>query len=129
MSFRTFKVTLPADTNNHNLYSLLVGQVSKTNPSGYGLAQGGTNETGITGAIPTSGILDDRGNFMEIQADSGNSSTVTVNDNNNANTTGKVLNAGDVFSVSSDRNSTSFKDYYLQGGASSQVFEVRLENI
>lgn len=127
MSFRTFKITLPADTANHNLYSLIVGQVSSTNIQGYGLAQGGTNETGITGAIPTSGILPDRGVFLEIQADPGNANTLTVNDNNNANTTGKVLNGGDVFSVTASRNTICYKDYFLQGGANSQVCEVRLE--
>jgi hypothetical protein len=125
--FRTFKITLPADVLNHNLYSLLVGQVSSTNPFGYGLAQGGTNETGITGAIPTSGILPDRGISMEIQADGGNSGTITVNDSNNANTTGKVLNPGDVFDTQSNRNSICYKDYFLQGSADSQEFEVRLE--
>lgn len=125
--FRTFKITLPADTNNHNLYSLIVGQVSGTNPYGYGLAQGGTNKTGITGAIPTSGILPDRGTFLEIFGDLSNVSTLTVNDSNYANTTGKVLNAGDIFSVSNDRNTICFKNYFLQGGANSQVCEVRLE--
>jgi hypothetical protein len=125
--FRTFKITLPADTNNHNLYSLIVGQVSSSNPHGYGLAQGGTNETGITGAIPSSGILPDRGTFLEIQADAANANTLTINDSNNANTTGKVINATDVFSVTSSRNTTCFKDYFIQGGANSQKFEVRLE--
>ena len=126
--FRTFKVTLPADTNNHNLFSLLVGTPSATNLSGYGAAQGGTNETGITGAVPVDGILPDRGSFLEIQADSGNGNTLTINDRNFVNTTGKVLNAGDVFSVSKVSNTICFKDYFLQGGAASQVFEVRLEN-
>jgi len=119
--FRTFKITLPADTNNHNLFSLIVGT------SSYGLIQGGTNETGITGAIPTDSILSDRGSFLEIQADSGNANTLTINDRNNANTTGKILNATDVFSVSNDRNTICFKDYLLQGGAASQAMEVRLE--
>lgn len=123
MAFRTFKVTLPADTNNHNLFSLIVGTAS------YGLVNGGTNETGITGAIPTNSILSDRGNFLEIQADSLNASTITINDRNFANTTGKVLNVGDIFSLSSNRNSICFKDYFIQGGAASQAFEVRLENI
>jgi hypothetical protein len=125
--FRTFKLTLPADTAVHNLFSLIVGTPSRTNIQGYGLAQGGTNETGVTGAIPDSGILPDRGIFLEIQADSGNANTLTINDSNNANTTGKVLNATDVFSVSSGRNTICFKDYFLQGGAASQACEVRLE--
>lgn len=119
--FRTFKLTLPADTNNHNLFSLIVGTAN------YGLVNGGTNETGITGAIPSSGILPDRGTFIEIQADSTNANTLTVNDSNYANTTGKVLNSGDIFSVSTSRNTVCFKDYFLQGGASSQKCEVRLE--
>ena len=125
--FRTFTLTLPADTNNHNLYSLIVGSVSGTNTHGYGLAQGGTDETGVTGAIPSHGILSDRGTFLEIQADSANASTLTVNDSNSTHTTGKVINAGDVFSVSSGRNTICYKDYFLQGGSASQACEVRLE--
>jgi hypothetical protein len=125
--FRTFTITLPADTSNHNLYSLIVGQVSGTNVFGYGLAQGGTNETGITGAIPTSGILPDRGTFLEIQADSANMSTLTINDSNYANTTGKILAASGVFSITNTRNAICFKDYFLQGGEASQVCEVRIE--
>ena len=121
MAFRTFTLTLPADTLNHNLFSLIVGTAN------YGLANGGTNEIGVTGAIPTDGILPDRGTFLEIQADSGNANTLTVNDFNNAYTTGKVLNSTDVFSVSSSRNTICYKDYFLKGGANSQVCEVRLE--
>jgi hypothetical protein len=121
--FRTFTLTLPADTQNHNLFSLIVGTAN------YGLANGGTNEAGVTGAIPTSGILPDRGSFLEIQADGNNASTLTVNDSNNANTSGKVLNSTDVFSVSSSRNTICFKDYFLKGGANSQACEVRLEVI
>lgn len=122
MAFRTFKLTLPADTNNHNLFSLIVGTAN------YGAANGGTDETGITGAIPTDGILHDRGTFLEIQADSANASTLTVNDRNSANTTGKVLVSGDTFQVASGRNTICFKDYILKGGAASQACEVRLEN-
>ena len=119
--FRTFKITLPADTNNHNLFSLIVGTAV------YGSVNGGTNETGITGAVPTGGILPDRGSFLEIQADSGNANTLTVNDSNYANTTGKVLNAGDTFSVQVNKNTICFKDYFLLGGANSMKLEVRLE--
>ena len=123
MAFRTFKITLPNDTNNHNLFSLIVGTAN------YGKTNGGTDETAITGAIPTDGILSDRGNFLEIQADSGNGNTLTVNDRNSANTTGKVLNAGDTFDVESSRNSVCLKDYLLKGGAGSMTCEVRFENI
>jgi hypothetical protein len=126
--FRTYTITLPADTNNHNLFSLIVGQVTTSSPYGYGLAQGGTNETGITGAISGNVlILPDRGTFLEIQSDGNNTSTLKVNDSNNANTTGKILNPGDTFDVDSSRNTICFKDYFIQGGANSQKFEVRLE--
>jgi len=127
MAFRTFQITLPADTKNHNLFSLIVGKVTNTNIQGYGLAQGGTDETGITGAIPASGILPDRGVFLEIQADGNNTSTLTINDNNSVNTTGKILNPGDAFSVSMPRNTICFEDYFILGGAASQVCEVRFE--
>jgi hypothetical protein len=123
MAFRTFKVTLPADTNNHNLFSLIVGTAN------YGAANGGTDEAGITGAIPTDGILPDRGTFLEIQADSANAGTITINDRNSANTTGKVLQVGDTFQVSSNINTICFKDYFIKGSINSQVCEVRLENI
>lgn|SRR5487761_498789 len=121
MAFRTFKVTLPADSNDHNLFSLIVGTAA------YGAVNGGTNETGITGAVPIDGILSDRGSFLEIQADSANTGVLTINDRNNVNTTGKVLNAADTFAINSNRNSICFKDYFLVG--SLQTCEVRLENI
>lgn len=123
MAFRTFKITLPANTTNHNLFSLVVGTAV------YGAAQGGTNETGITGAVPSFGILPDKGNFLEVQADSSNTDSITVNDRNYANTTGKVLNATDVFSVSSSRNSICFKDYFIEGASGSEKLEVRFETI
>jgi hypothetical protein len=126
MSMRTFAITLPADTNNHNLYSLIVGQVSGSNQHGYGLAQGGTNETGITGAIPTDGILPDRGNFLEIQTSSTNTGTVSINDSNNANTTGEVVAAGGVYSRAFTTNCICFKDYFVQGSANSQVLRATL---
>lgn len=119
--FRTFKITLPNDTNNHNLFSLIVGTAV------YGLANGGTDETAITGAIPTDGILPDRGMFLEIQADSGNAGTLTVNDRNSANTTGKVLSAGDVFDITAHYNTICYKDYFLKGSVGSQACEVRFE--
>lgn len=127
MSYRNFAVTLPADTNNHNLYSLLVGSVTSTNVHGYGLTEGGTNETGITGAIPTDGILPDRGTSLNIIASGSNTSTITVNDRNFANTVGVSLGAGGSFSNSSDRNEVCFKDFFIQGGAASQQFEVALD--
>jgi len=123
MAHRSFKVTLPADTNVHNLYSLIVGTAN------YGLANGGTNETGITGAIPTDGILPDRVSKLEIQADSGNAGNLTILDRNSANTTGKVLAAGDPILSQSSRNTICLKDYLLKGSAASQACEVEIEEI
>jgi len=121
MAFRTFKITLPADINNHNLFSLIVGTAN------YGLVNGGTNETGITGAIPTDGILSDLVSFLEIQADSANGNTITVNDRNNVNTTGKILNVLDIFSRETNKNTICLKDYFIAGQAASQAMEARIE--
>lgn len=126
MSQRQFKVTLPADTLNHNLYSLLVGQVSNTNIRGYGLTEGGTNETGITGAIPQDGILPDRGNYIQIIGDAANTGNIIINDRNYANTTGPSYAKGVPYSESVMVNSISFKDFFIQGSAASQIFEVTL---
>lgn len=120
---RAFKVTLPADTNNHNLFSLLVGT------SIYGAAQGGTNETAIAGAIPTNGILTDRVSYISLTADSGNAGNVAINDRNNANTTGEVLAAGKQFLQTSTRNTICLKDFLIAGSANSQVFELNIDSI
>lgn len=72
--FRAFDITI-ADTNAHNLFSLIVGSV-------YGVAQGGTNETGITGAIPSSGIFPDNVASLFLIPPAGGAS---VGDFNNAN--------------------------------------------
>lgn len=127
MAQRQFKITLPADTNNHNLYSLIVGQVSNTNIRGYGATEGGTNETGITGAIPQDGVLPDRGNYLQVMPDNGNTGNIIINDRNFANSTGpsypkNVAYVESGFSV----NCISFKDVFLQGSAASQICEVTL---
>lgn len=121
--FRSFEIDLPADTNVHNLYSLIVGTAK------YGLRHGGTNEIGITGAIPTDGILPDRVSSLEIQGDPDNTSTIQVLDRNNANTGGKLLNSGDVYNRLSNRNTICLKDYLIKGGAASQELEVTIESI
>lgn len=126
MSQRQFKITLPADTNNHNLYSLLVGQVSNTNIRGYGATEGGTNETGITGAIPTDGILPDRGNYIQIMPDNGNTGNIIINDRNFANSTGPSYPKNVAYTISNSVNSVFFKDYFIQGSAASQVFELTI---
>jgi hypothetical protein len=119
--FRAFKITLPADTNNHNLFSLIVGTAI------YGAVNGGTNETAITGAIPTTDyILPANVSSLEIQADLGNAGTITVNDRNYTNTTGKVLNPGDVSDLAASTNSIDMRDFFIQGSVDSLAIEVRM---
>jgi hypothetical protein len=120
---RTFKITLPADTAVHNLFSLIVGTAV------YGLVNGGTNETGITGVIPSGGIMPDLVSLLIIIGDSGNTGTVSINDRNNANTTGPVPAKSTIFNIGpSMKNSINLKDYFLQGSAASQVVEVLIES-
>ena len=119
--FRSFKITLPADTNNHNLYSLIVGPLYP--------APRGTNEPGITGAVPVDGIFPDRGNNLQILADGGNTGNIVISDRNFATVLGGVLAKGATFSVQSTRNSICSKDYFISGSAVSQVLEVSFEFI
>ena len=79
--FRSFTITI-ADTNYHNLFSLIVGT------SVYGAAQGGSNETAITGAVPSSGICPDEVYFVYLLPPAGGA---TLADNNNANNAGVAL--------------------------------------
>lgn len=120
---RSFKITLPNDENNHNLFSLIVGTAV------YGLVNGGTNETAITGAIPKDGILTDRVSLLSITGDSGNAGTVTINDRNSTNTTGPVPAKSVIFNIGPfNRNSICLKDYFLQGSVGSQIVEVLIES-
>ena len=120
--FRAFTITLPADTAIHNLFSLIVGTAA------YGLANGGTNETGITGAIPTDGILTDRVNNLQITIGEVGG-TIAISDRNNANSSGELYASGDVFAMTSSRNSICLKDYFLKGSAASQECTVAIEAI
>ncbi len=115
---RTFSITLPADTNYHNLFSLIVGT------SIYGLAQGGTNEIGITGAIPTDGILQDRVQELTITVDSG---SVFISDRNHANSAGDAYLANQSLTKRSTRNTICLKDYLLAGAAGSETLTIDLE--
>lgn len=117
---RSFSITLPADTNYHNLYSLIVG-------TKYAVVHGGTAETGITGAIPVDGILPDRGCQLDIQADSTNTGTITIGDRNNANTGGPILTAGGNLTKRSHRNVICLKDYLIKGSVASQKINVVAE--
>jgi len=104
---RSFTVTLPADTAAHNLYDQLLL---------------------VTGAVPTDGILPKLVSQLEIQADQANLGTITISDQNNANTDGKVLLGGDVRDIGPfSRNAIHIPDYYVKGSANSQVMEVEIE--
>jgi hypothetical protein len=124
---RSFEITMPDDTKAHNLFSLLVGT------SVYGAAQGGTNETGITGAIPTDGILPDRVNFLRITGDSGNGDNlIAIQDRNSANNAkGDQLGASVTLNYGPfNRNSLCLKDYILTQSESGevQIVEVLIES-
>lgn len=105
---RVFSITIPADTNYHNLFSLIVGTAV------YGTAQGGTNETAITGAIPTDGILPDRA----CQLIFGGTATtgVLISDRNNANTAGyPLVNNVQTILGTPGVNAISLKDIFVKG--------------
>jgi len=106
MPHRSFTITLPADTAYHQLY----GQMLL-----------------VTGAIPTDGILPDRVQELVMQADSTNAGTVTVSDNNNANTSGQILNALDFYTRRSMRNTICLQEFYVKGSVNSQKFVVDID--
>lgn len=95
MAHRSFTVTMAADSNYHNLYTILLSQ---------------------TGAVPTDGILPDRVSRLFIQMASANAaSLINVSDSNFANSAGPGYAGGDAFLVESDRNTVCLRDYYLKG--------------
>lgn len=119
---RSFKITLPADTSEHNLFSLIVGTAY------YGLVNGGTNETGITGAIPTNGILTDRVSSLQINNDTTVAGTLTVSDRNYSNSTGVNIATGLGYTIGPfSRNNICLKDYFIKGSEDSQVLEILVE--
>ena len=115
---RTFAITLPADTNPHNLYSLIVGTAA------YGLVNGGTNETGITGAIPTDGILPDRVQQLIIQVNTG---SIKIKDRNTSDA-GQQYDTPGSLTETSNRNSICLKDYIIKGVAGSETLSVDMSS-
>jgi hypothetical protein len=105
---RVFSVTIPADTNYHNLFSLLVGTAV------YGAANGGTNETAITGAIPTDGILPDRCTQLIF---GGTATTgILISDRNNANSAGyPLVNNVQTIMGTPGVNAICLKDLFVKG--------------
>lgn len=109
MAYRSFKLTLPADTTQHNLYTLMLA---------------------VPGAVPVDGILPDRVSYLVVQADLGNNAdTITVSDQNTVSTTGLVLNAGDPFIRNSNRNTICLRDFNLKGSLASLICEVAIDSI
>lgn len=97
---RTFSIAL-ADTAVHNLWTLI---------------------NTITGAIPTDGILPDRGMQLDIvnlvsNGPGAATPTLTLLDSNKANTSGGVIIPGGSFSKRSTRNTICLKDYNVQASA------------
>ena len=115
MAQRVFNVTVPSGGAYHNLYSLIVGTAA------YGAVNGGTNETGITGAIPPDSILPDRGNVLTLLDPTTGGGSITVGDRNNANSPGVGLAANQSYNLTSSVNSICFKDYLVSGSGSLQV--------
>lgn len=92
---RTFNLTVPGDGAYHGLYDLMLA---------------------TTGAIPTDGILPDRGNSLDIAfPDSNVGNPIYISDRNSANNAGKGWLAGDIFHKDSNRNSVCLRDYTLLG--------------
>lgn len=124
---RSFYLTMPDDTKAHNLFSLLVGTAV------YGKAQGGTDETGITGAVPTDGILPDRVSYLKLAGDSGNGDNlIFIQDRNFANNSkGDILGASVQIAYGPfNRNSLCLKDYILIQNESGevQIIEITIES-
>lgn len=79
----------------------------------------------VTGAVPTDGILPDRGLMLGITVDPGNANTVTWADRNNANNTGYVMTSTLQFGPFPN-NAICFRDYLFKGGAASQAIIVSI---
>lgn len=101
---REFNVTVPNGTYS-DLYSLMLL---------------------VTGAVPTDGILPDRGQSLGVVVDPANSSTVTWADRNNANNTGYVMTSSLQFGPLMN-NGICFRDFLFKGGAASQKIIVSIQ--
>ena len=109
MAHRSFTLTLPGTPAWSNLYTLMLA---------------------VPGAVPVDGILPKLVSELEIQADKGNASkTVTLGDGNNANTSGRVLQASDIESrgKSGGMNRIHLPDYWIKGSTGSEVIEVDID--
>jgi hypothetical protein len=101
---RSFKVTLPADTNPYQLYGRLLL---------------------VAGAVPTDGVFPSMVRELTFIA----RGTLFLGDSNIANSVGVSFVTGGSLKKTSDRNSINLKDYYVKGNAGSEVFEVMIEAI
>jgi hypothetical protein len=123
---RAFSVTVPDDANFHNLFSLIVGTAI------YGLANGGTNETGITGAVPTNGILSNLVSLLVLSVPSGNTENKLLSDRNYANSSITVFKSGATGQLTigpMSKNSINLMDYFVanSSAASNETLGVLIE--
>lgn len=98
---RAFAVTLPADTDPHNLYDMLLA---------------------LPDAVPVDGILPDRVSELTIKVTSGDINVV-----DRQSTTGLPLSEGEGNTSRSNRNTICLRDYHIAGAVGSEEFSVIIE--
>lgn len=90
---RQFSLTIPADNNFHNLYTLMLG---------------------VTGAVPTDGILAKSVSHINI-INNDPATTMNIADSNFAHNTGDPVAAGTNWFREANRNSFYLPDFNVQG--------------
>jgi uncharacterized protein YjbI with pentapeptide repeats len=119
---RALSITFPDNTGYHNLLSLIVG-------SKYAAVNGGTDETGVVGAIPADGVFPS--NVAKLSLTTLTGVTLTIADRNFANTQGTIVAAAATFNVGSGMRNTIFLgDYLLKASATTaKGLEVVIEAV
>jgi hypothetical protein len=96
---RSFSGTLPADTNVHNLYTLMLA---------------------IPNAVPIDGTLPDRVQELTILF----GGDITIGDQNASG--GHAYTGGDSLTKRSNRNTICLRDFTLKGAAGSETYNVEI---
>ena len=91
---RQLSITIPADNNWHNLYTLMLA---------------------VPGAVPTDGILSK--NVCNLNIYNNSAGTIYIADSNYANNTGDPIVATGNWYKSSSFNNIFIPDYFVQGNA------------
>lgn len=109
--YRNIDLTLPADTNAHNLWDLIVA-------AGYCDSLGNVLVT----AVKNNEILPDRVSFLTATVTAG---SVSFQDRHASG--GTTYTAGGSQTWKTSRNSISLKDRFFAGAAGSETFTIDLE--